>query len=339
METYLVTGGAGFIGSHFIKYLAEKEPGVLIVNVDKLTYAGNLDNLRPLKQNQDYIFVKEDITNKKGIDRVFSFYRPDYIINFAAESHVDRSIDDSGIFIETNVCGTQVLLQASIKYNVKKYVQISTDEVYGSIENDGYFMEVSPLKPRNPYAASKAGADMLTLAYHTTYGLPVNISRCTNNYGTNQNTEKFIPKVIECCLEGRRIPVYGDGSNIRDWIHVSDNCSAIYSILKRGADGEIYNISANNERENISIAKLIINKMNDILKADYGFDKAAGQGLIEYVDDRKGHDRRYGIDSTKIRDTLKWSPIKSFDEGINETIRWYAWNYMMKNGGRYDYTF
>lgn len=332
METYLITGGAGFIGSHFIKYLICKEPGARIVNVDKLTYAGNLGNLKPLKLNQDYIFVKEDITNKKEMDRIFSFYRPDYLINFAAESHVDRSIDDCGIFIETNVFGTQVLLQASIEHGIKKYVQISTDEVYGSLDGEGYFTEISPLKPRNPYAASKAGADMLTLAYHETYNLNVNISRCTNNYGPNQNTEKFIPKVIQGCLEGRKIPVYGDGSNIRDWIYVGDNCSAIYSILKRGIDGEIYNIGANNELENISIARLIIKMMNDFLKTHNGFDGTISEDLIEYVNDRKGHDKRYGIDSTKARKSLEWSPIKSFDEGMVETIRWYIENNLNPDG-------
>lgn len=322
MNVYLITGGAGFIGSNFLKYLLNTDKTSIVINVDKLTYAGSLDNIAFARNIDNHIFLNEDICNKQDIDKIIRHYRPHYIINFAAESHVDKSIVDSEAFIKTNIIGTEILLKCALKYNIKKFVQISTDEVYGSIDK-GLFTEESPLKPNNPYAASKASADLIVQSCHNTYGLPINITRCTNNFGPNQHCEKLIPMVIKRCLEEKSIPVYGDGKNIRDWIYVFDHCSAIYSILHKGINGEIYNISANNERENINIIKYIIKEINKMLNQSNNRKKCISDNLIQYVTDRKGHDRRYAVDASKIRNNLKWHAAQNFEVGLRNTIRWY----------------
>lgn len=322
MKVYLITGGAGFIGSNFIKYLLNVDKDSKIINVDKLTYAGSLDNIVFTENMEKHTFVKEDICNKKEIDKIMNNYKPNYIINFAAESHVDRSIEDSETFVKTNVLGTEILLQSALKYGVEKFVQISTDEVYGSIDKE-LFTEKSPLKPNNPYAASKASGDLLIQSFYNTYGLPINITRCTNNYGPNQHFEKLIPMVIKNCIKGKNIPVYGDGKNIRDWIYVLDHCSAIYTVLQKGVIGEVYNISAYHERQNIDIIKFIINEINKVFPQNDKRKERINESLIEYVEDRKGHDRRYALDASKITNTLKWSAAQSFEEGLRKTIRWY----------------
>jgi len=266
MNTYLITGGAGFIGSNFIRHITEIDKSAMIINVDKLTYAANLKSLSNISTKENYYFVKEDICNDIEINKIFSYYNPDYVINFAAESHVDRSIESSEEFVKTNVLGTQILLQASLRNKIKKYIQISTDEVYGSIE-EGYFVEDSPLKPNNPYAASKGAGDLLVQSFYNTYRLPVNITRCTNNFGPNQHYEKFIPMVIGNSLKRKKITIYGDGLNIRDWIYVLDHCRGVYDVLKRGIIGDIYNIGSNTEKYNIYIAKTIIGIIREILKS------------------------------------------------------------------------
>ncbi|GMQ65172.1 dTDP-glucose 4,6-dehydratase [Vallitalea maricola] len=313
MKTILVTGGAGFIGSNFIRYIINKYDDYRIINLDELTYAGNLDNLMDIEDNPNYVFVRGDISNIDTLNRIME-KGVDYIINFAAESHVDRSIDSSNAFIKTNVMGTQVLLDASKKYKIKKYIQISTDEVYGSLGETGYFTEKTPISPNNPYSASKASADMLVRAYYETYKLPINITRCSNNYGAYQYPEKLIPLMISRAYDNQPLPVYGNGLNIRDWIHVEDHCAAIDKVLHLGKIGEVYNIGANNERNNIFIVKKIL----DCLDKD--------ESLIEFVDDRLGHDIRYAIDATKIREELGWRPRYEFEEGIEETIKWYVDN-------------
>lgn len=333
MKTYLITGGAGFIGSNFIKYLLNIDNDSRVINIDKLTYGGSLNNIAFTRNVGRHTFIKEDICNKKEIDRIMSNYRPDYVINFAAESHVDRSIKDSEVFLRTNVLGTGILLQSALKYDIKKFMQISTDEVYGSLDK-GFFTECSPLKPNNPYAASKASADLLVQSFYNTYGLPVNITRCTNNYGPRQHFEKLIPMVIKHCLEGKNIPVYGDGKNIRDWIYVYDHCSAVYAVLQRGLAGEIYNIGACNERQNIDIIKFIIKEINKLLCQNDEVKKDINENLIQYVEDRKGHDRRYAVDAGKIRNTLGWNPIQSLEEGLAKTIRWYFDSKIFGYGGR-----
>lgn len=325
MKVYLVTGGAGFIGSNFIKYLLNRNENLNIINVDKLTYAGSLDYLDFTRKIQNYTFLREDICNKKEINKIMDKYKPDYLINFAAESHVDRSIEDSEAFVKTNILGTQVLLQNSLKYGIKKFVQISTDEVYGSLEL-GSFTEDSLISPNNPYAASKASADLLVKSFYNTYKLPVNITRCTNNYGPNQHVEKLIPMVIKHFLEGKKIPVYGDGKNIRDWIYVHDHCSAIYTVVQSGVTGEVYNISANNERQNIDIIKTIIKELRSLLPQNDKRMIHINEGLIKYVDDRLGHDRRYALDASKLRRTLGWTSSQSFEEGLKDTIKWYIDN-------------
>ncbi len=307
----IVTGGAGFIGSNFIRYMLGKYPKYEIINLDALTYCGNLENLRGIEKNPNYDFVKGEITNKKLVNKLAR--EADVIINFAAESHVDRSIQDPEIFIKTNILGTQVLLEAARKFDIRKYIQISTDEVYGSCKKC-YFTEETPLAPNSPYAASKAGADLLVRAYHRTYGLPMNITRCSNNYGPYQFPEKFIPLMITNALENKPLPVYGDGSNVRDWIHVHDHCTAIDLVLHHGKIGEVYNIGGDNEKKNIEIVKLILK----ILRRE--------ESLIRFVEDRPGHDLRYAMDSTKIKRELGWRPRYSFEEGIKETIRWYIKN-------------
>jgi len=318
MLKYLITGGSGFIGSNFIHYMLGKYDNIEIINLDSLTYAGNLQNLSDIENNSCYTFIKEDICNYHSISKVFEEKSPDYIINFAAESHVDRSILNPDIFVRSNVLGVQNLLQASLDHDIKKYVQISTDEVYGSLGKTGFFTETTPLNPRSPYSASKAGADLLAQAYFHTFGLPVNITRCSNNYGPYQFPEKLIPLIILNCLSGKKIPVYGDGLNIRDWIHVSDHCSAIDAVLHKGTPGEVYNIGANNERSNIEIVKSIIEIM-----AKLNPDLSISDDLITYVEDRKGHDRRYAIDSSKIQEELGWKAETGFVEGLDNTIKWY----------------
>lgn len=310
MERILVTGGAGFIGSNFIRYMLENH-SYEIINLDALTYCGNLENLADVEDDPRYTFVKGSITDKELVNRLIA--DSDAVVNFAAESHVDRSIEDPGIFIRTNVMGTQTLLEASRRHGVERFIQISTDEVYGSAE-EGYFTEDTPLAPNSPYSASKASADLIVRAYNRTYGLPANITRCSNNYGPYQFPEKLIPLMITNALEDKPLPVYGDGMNVRDWIHVYDHCRAIDLVLHHGRVGEVYNIGGNNERRNIEIVKLIIREL--------GKDES----LIKFVDDRPGHDRRYAIDASKIMDELGWRPTYSFEEGIRETIQWYIEN-------------
>lgn len=322
MTKILITGGAGFIGSNFVKYMIDKYPDYEIVNLDALTYCGNLENLKSIEFKDNYSFIKGDIRDKDLVSDIVKDC--DYVINFAAESHVDRSIEDPEIFIKSNVLGTQVLLNASKKANIKKYLQISTDEVYGSLGSEGYFTEKTPLQPNSPYSASKASADLIVRAYHNTFGMPVNITRCSNNYGPYQFPEKLIPLMISNALEDKPLPVYGDGKNIRDWLHVYDHCSAIDLVLHEGKIGEVYNIGGNNEKQNIDIVKLILE--------DLGKDES----LIKFVDDRLGHDRRYAIDSTKIQKELGWMPKYTFEVGIKETIQWYLdnqdWIEQVKSG-------
>lgn len=292
-----------------------------IINLDLLTYAGNLENLKNIETNANYSFIRGDICDRSLVERIVSENNIDYIINFAAESHVDRSIKDPEIFIKSNVLGTQVLLDTAKKYNINKYLQISTDEVYGSLGSTGYFTENTPLSPNSPYSASKASADLLVRAYYKTFGLNVNITRCSNNYGPYQFPEKLIPLIIYNAINGKKIPVYGDGLNIRDWLHVNDHCSAIDSVLHNGKIGEVYNIGGNNEKTNIEIVKTIIKNISKKLP-----QRGVSESLISFIEDRKGHDRRYAIDSTKISRELGWEPQISFEEGIGMTVDWYLKN-------------
>ena len=322
MKTYLVTGGAGFIGCNFIKYMFDKyENEIRIINLDKLTYAGNLANLKEIETRENYIFVKGDICDTKAVDTIFKKYLPDYVVNFAAESHVDRSIEDPSIFVKTNVLGTQTLLDASLTNGIKKFLQVSTDEVYGSLGEEGYFTEQTPLNAHSPYSASKASADMIVKAYYDTYSLPVNITRCSNNYGPYQFPEKLIPFMINNCLHKKSLPVYGNGKNIRDWIYVEDHCQAIDLIISKAKPGKIYNIGGNTEMRNIDIVKIIISTLRKFTK-----DDAISEDLITYVEDRKGHDWRYAIDSTLLKKELGWQPNIKFKDGIELTINWYLEN-------------
>lgn len=322
MSRILVTGGAGFIGSNFIRYMVNKYSEYEIINLDALTYCGNLENLKDMENKDNYSFVKGDIADKDIVDDLVKGC--DYVINFAAETHVDRSIDDPEIFIKSNVLGTQVLLNAAKMHGVEKYIQISTDEVYGSLGKEGYFSETTPLQPNSPYSASKASGDLITRAYSQTYGLPINITRCSNNYGPYQFPEKLIPLMISNALENKKLPLYGDGKNVRDWLHVHDHCAAIDLVLHDGRAGEVYNIGGNNERQNIEIVKLILNELD------------RDESLIEFVTDRLGHDRRYAIDSSKIQNELGWKPSYTFEKGIRETIGWYLdnqdWISQVKSG-------
>ncbi len=309
----LVTGGAGFIGSNFIKYLLEKYPYQLI-NLDKLTYAGNLENLDDVKDDPRYTFIHGDIADEQRVEDVFKANQITSVVNFAAESHVDRSIADAGAFIRTNVEGTRVLLDAARRHGVQKFIQVSTDEVYGSLGETGFFTEESPLNPSSPYSVSKAAADLLALAYHRTYGLPAVITRCSNNYGPYQFPEKLIPLMITNALEDQPLPVYGDGQNVRDWLHVADHCTALDLVLHRGRPGQVYNIGGHNERKNIEIVRLILRELGK------------PESLITFVADRPGHDRRYAIDAAKLRRELGWRPQHTFEEGLRETVRWYLEN-------------
>ncbi|WP_405154082.1 dTDP-glucose 4,6-dehydratase [Paenibacillus sp. FSL K6-0108] len=324
----LVTGGAGFIGSNFVMYMLEQYPDYEIINVDALTYAGNLENLKSLEDNKRHTFVKADITDAKEMERLIG-QGVDVVVNFAAESHVDRSILEPDVFVRTNVNGTQVLLDASKKHNVTKFVQVSTDEVYGSLGPTGLFTEETPLQPNSPYSASKAGGDLLVRAYHETFGLPVNITRCSNNYGPFQFPEKLIPLMISRALNDEALPVYGDGLNIRDWLYVEDHCSAIDLVIHQGRNGEVYNIGGNNERTNVHIVQTILEQLGK------------PESLIQYVQDRPGHDRRYGIDPTKTMTELGWKPKHNFETGIKETIQWYLdnkeWWTRIQSGDYQDY--
>ncbi|GIP00008.1 dTDP-glucose 4,6-dehydratase [Paenibacillus lautus] len=324
----LVTGGAGFIGSNFILYMMQQHPDYQIVNMDALTYAGNLENLKSVEDHPDYTFVQADIADKQAVDAIFQ-QGIDVVVNFAAESHVDRSILEPEIFVNTNVLGTQVLLDASKKYGVTKFVQVSTDEVYGTLGETGLFSETTPLAPNSPYSASKAGSDLLVRAYHETFGLPVNITRCSNNYGPYQFPEKLIPLIISRALNDESLPIYGDGLNIRDWLYVEDHCSAIDLVIHQGKLGEVYNIGGNNERTNLHIVTTILEELGK------------PESLITYVADRPGHDRRYGIDPTKITNELGWKPKHNFETGIKETIQWYLnhkdWWTRIQSGAYRDY--
>ena len=315
--TILVTGGAGFIGSNFIFHMLKKYPDYRIVCLDKLTYAGNLSTLSSVLEEPNFRFVKLDICDREGVFRLFEEERPDIVVNFAAESHVDRSIEDPGIFLQTNIFGTATLMDACRKFGVRRYHQVSTDEVYGDLPLDRpdlFFTETTPLHTSSPYSASKASADLLVLAYHRTYSLPVTISRCSNNYGPYHFPEKLIPLMIINALDEKPLPVYGTGENVRDWLYVEDHCKAIDLIIHKGREGEVYNVGGHNERKNIDIVRLIC--------------KALGksESLITYVADRKGHDMRYAIDPTKIHNELGWLPETRFEDGIQKTIRWYLDN-------------
>ncbi|MDR2406909.1 MAG: dTDP-glucose 4,6-dehydratase [Bacteroidales bacterium] len=311
MKRILVTGGAGFIGSNFIRYMLRKY-GYEIVNADLLTYAGNLDNLTDIKDNPNYSFVKADISNFQDMEPLFDGVSA--TVNFAAESHVDRSIIEPQKFLTTNILGTQILLDLAKRYKVQKFIQISTDEVYGSLGESGFFTEETSLSPNSPYSASKAGADLLVMAYHATYGLDVSITRCSNNYGQYQFPEKLIPLIIINAINNKKLPVYGDGMNVRDWIHVEDHCAAIDLVLHKGKAGWIYNVGCNNERTNISIVKTILSLL--------GKDES----LIEFVKDRPGHDRRYAIDTSRIKKELGWHPKFDFNDAIKDTVKWYMEN-------------
>ena len=315
--TIIVTGGAGFIGSNFIFHMLKKYPDYRIICLDCLTYAGNLSTLAPVMDNKNFRFVKEDITNREGVYRLFEEEKPDIVVNFAAESHVDRSIENPEVFLDTNIKGTAVLMDACRKYGITRYHQVSTDEVYGDLPLDRpdlFFTETTPLHTSSPYSSSKASADLFVLAYHRTYGLPVTVSRCSNNYGPYHFPEKLIPLMISRALADEELPVYGDGANVRDWLHVSDHCEAIDLILHKGRVGEIYNIGGHNERTNLEVVKTILKAL----------DKP--ESLIRYVKDRPGHDRRYAIDPTKIEAELGWKPKYNFDTGIRQTIDWYLNN-------------
>ncbi|MBV4425522.1 dTDP-glucose 4,6-dehydratase [Clostridium tyrobutyricum] len=328
MKTYLVTGGAGFIGSNFVHYMINKYNDIKIVNYDKLTYAGNLENLKSIADNPNYTFIQGDICDKSKLEELFQEYDIDYVVNFAAESHVDRSIKNPEIFVQTNVLGTVTLLNTAKNAWVegesfksgKKYLQVSTDEVYGSLGSEGYFTETTPLDSHSPYSSSKASADLMVKAYFDTYRMPVNITRCSNNYGPYQFPEKLIPLVINNCLNKRELPVYGDGMNIRDWLYVEDHCKAIDMVLNGGEVGQVYNIGGHNERTNIHIVKTVISYIHD------NVDSSVKENLIKYVEDRKGHDRRYGIDPEKIKEELGWYPETKFEDGIIKTIKWYLEN-------------
>lgn len=328
MKRILVTGGAGFIGSNFVQYILDHQQDILLVNLDLLTYAGNLENLKAVEHDPRYRFVQGDIRDRALVNRLFDEYSFDTVIHFAAESHVDRSIVEPEIFLTTNIVGTQTLLDAAKnhwkvapedKYSREykpgvKYLQVSTDEVYGALGKTGMFTETMPLSPNSPYSASKAGADLIVRAYHETYGLPVNITRCSNNYGPYQFPEKLIPLMIHNTLNDIPLPVYGDGMQIRDWLHVQDHCSAIATVLEKGRIGEVYNIGGNNEKANLEIVRLILEELGK------------SETLINHVQDRPGHDRRYAIDNTKITTELGWKPAYTFERGMAETIQWYLDN-------------
>ena len=310
----LITGGAGFIGSNFVFHMLKFHPEDRIICLDKLTYAGNLSTLAPVMDKPNFRFVKADICDRKAVYQLFAEEKPDIVVNFAAESHVDRSIENPSIFLETNIMGTAVLMDACRQYGIQRYHQVSTDEVYGDLPLDRpdlFFTETTPIHTSSPYSSSKASADLLVLAYHRTYGLPVTISRCSNNYGPYHFPEKLIPLMIINALHDQPLPVYGDGLNVRDWLYVEDHCRAIDLIIHKGTVGEVYNVGGHNEMKNIDIVKLICQALHK------------PESLIQYVTDRKGHDRRYAIDPTKIHTELGWLPETKFADGIQKTIQWY----------------
>jgi len=313
----IVTGGAGFIGSNFVYYEHKKHPADKIICVDKLTYAGNLETLTPLLEKDNFKFIRADIADRKAIYRIFEQEKPDIVVNFAAESHVDRSIENPEIFLQTNIIGTSVLLDACRKYGIDRYHQVSTDEVYGDLPLDRpdlFFTEQTNLHTSSPYSASKASADLLVMAYHRTYKVPTTISRCSNNYGPYHFPEKLIPLMIINALDNKPLPVYGDGLNVRDWLYVEDHCHAIDLIMRKGKVGEVYNVGGHNERANIDVVKTILAQLGK------------PESLIEHVTDRKGHDRRYAIDPTKIHEELGWEPETKFEDGIRKTVQWYLDN-------------
>lgn len=354
--TYLITGGAGFIGSNFVKHMLIAHPDAKLIVFDALTYAGNLGTLKKELQDPRIIFIKGDICDRSATEKVFEEYDVNYVINFAAESHVDRSIENPQLFLQVNILGTQNLLDTAKKYwtngkdennypiwksNVK-FLQVSTDEVYGSLGNEGYFTEKTPLDPRSPYSAGKTGGDLIVKAYSETYKMPINITRCSNNYGPYHFPEKLIPLIIRNILSGKSLPVYGDGSNVRDWLYVEDHCKAIDAVLHKGRVGEVYNIGGHNEKKNIDIVKLVIKTIRTIMEQEPEYRKVLktknktvdGQidiswinnNLITFVKDRQGHDQRYAIDPTKISKELGWLPETGFDEGIVKTIYWFLNN-------------
>ena len=313
MSKFLVTGGAGFIGGNFLHTMVDRYPNDIYVCVDALTYAGNMETLEPIMNRPNFKFVHEDITNREGIFRLFEEEHFDYVINFAAESHVDRSIENPGIFLNTNIMGTQVLMDSCRKYGIKRYHQVSTDEVYGDLPLDRpdlFFTEKTPIRTSSPYSASKASADLLVMAYHRTFGLPVTISRCSNNYGPYQFPEKLIPLIIQKASRNESLPIYGKGENVRDWLYVGDHNNAIDLIVRNGKDGEVYNIGGHNERTNLQVVKTILKVLGK------------PESLITYVTDRPGHDLRYAMDPTKIETELGWKPTYNFETGIVPTIKW-----------------
>ncbi len=328
MKKILVTGGAGFIGSNFILYMMGKYPNYQIINLDLLSYAGNLENLKLVEKYPTYRFIKGDISDSKLVNQIFAD-GIDWVVNFAAESHVDRSIEDPDIFVKTNIYGTYVLLEAAQKFGIKKYLQISTDEVYGSLGTEGKFIEKSPLTPNSPYSASKASADLLVRAYYKTYQLPVVITRCSNNYGPYQFPEKLIPLFITNALEDMELPLYGDGLNIRDWIYVEDHCRALDLVLHQGEIGQVYNIGGDSEKTNLQITQVILEELG------------RPDSLIKYVSDRPGHDRRYAVDFNKLKTELNWAPLYTFEEGLRKTVQWYEenidWWKRIKQGVYRDY--
>jgi dTDP-glucose 4,6-dehydratase len=307
----LITGGCGFIGSNFVRYMVERYPTYTFINLDALTYAGNAMNLEDINERGNYHFVEGNICDSKLVDSLIQNWKVEVIVNMAAESHVDRSISEPSIFVQSNVLGTQVLLEAARRYDIGKFVQVSTDEVYGSLEKEGLFTEETPLSPNSPYSASKASGDLLARSYGETFGLHVNITRCSNNYGPFQYPEKLIPLMITNAFEGKSLPIYGDGSNVRDWLHVEDHCRAIDAVIHKGQSGEVYNIGGNNEWTNLNLVKKVVEIIG------------ASEELITFVTDRAGHDQRYAIDHTKITKELGWKPTYTFEEGLKETISWY----------------
>ena len=356
MKTYLVTGAAGFIGSNYIKYILKKHDDIKVVILDALTYAGNLATIANDIDNERCFFVRGNICDSELVERLFADYKLDCIVNFAAESHVDRSIEDPQLFLQTNILGTQNLMDAARRAWVTgkdetgyptwrkdvRFHQVSTDEVYGSLGSEGYFTETTPLCPHSPYSASKASADMIVMAYHDTYKMPVTITRCSNNYGPYHFPEKLIPLIIKNILEGKRLPVYGDGSNVRDWLYVEDHCKAIDLVVNKGRCGEVYNVGGHNEKKNIDIVKLTISTIHDMMAEKPELRKILkkkelnengeisidwiNDSLISYVKDRLGHDKRYAIDPTKISEELGWTPETKFEDGIVKTIEWYLNN-------------
>ena len=341
----IVTGGAGFIGSNFIFHMLEKYPDYRIICLDKLTYAGNLSTLEPVIDNPNFRFVKADICDRAAVNQLFEEEKPDIVVNFAAESHVDRSIEDPGIFLQTNIMGTATLMDVCRKYGIKRYHQVSTDEVYGDLPLDRpdlFFTEETPLCPHSPYSASKTSADMIVMAYRDTYKMPVTITRCSNNYGPYHFPEKLIPLIIKNILEGKKLPVYGDGSNVRDWLYVEDHCKAIDLVVRRGRNGEVYNVGGHNEKQNIEIVKLTIATIHQMMTENPEYRKVLkkkerkengeisidwiNESLITFVKDRLGHDQRYAIDPEKITKELGWYPETKFEVGIVKTIQWYLEN-------------